>query len=105
MPRLSWLYKSYSGLYWPATGCYSGDVITVPCCQTLLGSFLHFKMVKRERTKEEQGDKRRPRKKEAVGGLAERGRPIYIQAHALVAPLGPFITGGFCALTHCHLSV
>lgn len=82
VPGLSWLYQPYSVLYWLAAGHDCGDVIILSRCQTLLCSCIHFKVKGR-------------RKAEAGTGGVEGSGLIFIQAHDVVAPLGPSIMGGF----------
>lgn len=53
---------------------------------------------RRRRSREEEEEE------EAWEGDAESGALILIQAHALVAPLGPFTVGGLCPPPHDSLS-
>lgn len=74
-----------------SAGRQYGEVIMLLCCHTPLCSCVHFEGPgerRAERSEEEE---------EAWEGDAKSGALILIQAHARVAPLGPFAVGGLCA--------
>lgn len=81
-----------------SAGRQYGEVIMLLCCHTPLCSCIHFEGPRERRAE-------RSKEEEAWEGDTESSMLILIQAHALVAPLGPFTVGGlFSPLLHDSLS-
>lgn len=96
----AWAKLALSALFgtlWPVTWRYCGDVIFLSYCQTLLCSFIHFKMVRRERKREEEGEKKEKRQEEVSWDRKFWGWPTHFHSGTCsgCSPWG-FHIEGFC---------